>query len=184
MHVELTPTLQLTTEDHNELRELRHRVHGPPETRRDAAMQLVWAGMDDTVCVVRVRLEGVLASSVFVTARIILVDQQPRHAGGIRGMLTHPDYRRQGLGRAAMQRATRFMWQDLGAEVGVLLSSKMAVPFYRGLGWEVFTGPVMCEQPSGVINYSELMPATPAMILASPGMPRSIKIINLCGLPW
>jgi hypothetical protein len=83
-----------------------------------------------------------------------------------------------------MQRATNFMWQDLQAELGLLLSSEMAVPFYKSLGWEVVNGPVLCEQPSGAINYTELMPRTPAMVLIPPGGKLSITSIDMCGLPW
>jgi len=133
MRVDLTPTTELTEAERQELRELATRVHGARELRRDAATRLVWGGIDDTVSAVRVRLGGLLVSSLFVAERGILVDGRRTHAGGVRGMVTHPEYRRRGLGRAAMQRATRFMWQDLRADLGLLLSSEMAVPFYASL---------------------------------------------------
>ena len=185
MDSNVKPTTELTAEEHQELRELRNRVNGPPETRTDPAMRLRWGGIDDTICVVRVRVDGLLVSSVFVAERTIVIDGQRTHAGGIRGMLTHPEHRRQGFGRIAMQHATDFIWQELRSELGLLLSSEMAVPFYISLGWQVFTGPLLCEQPGGTINYTEVVPhTTPAMALMPDDRKLSINAIDMCGLPW
>jgi GNAT superfamily N-acetyltransferase len=90
-------------------------------------------------------------------------------------MLTHPDFRHRGIGRSVMQRGTEFMWQELQPQLGLLLSPKMAIPFYEHLGWEVFKGPILCEQPGRTINYTEWMPQTPAMILTLTGSKLSIS---------
>ena len=88
MELNLKPTSELTLEDRQELRELQMPVHGPPETRRDAAMRLVWGGIDDTVCVVRIRVDGLLVSSLYVAEGIILVDEDHTRTGGIWGVVT------------------------------------------------------------------------------------------------
>jgi GNAT superfamily N-acetyltransferase len=99
-------------------------------------------------------------------------------------MRTHPDHRRLGFGRAAMARATRFIWEQVRPDMALLLSSEMAVPFYRSLGWKVLPGPVHCEQPGGRINYSERLPRAPAMVLL-PGDGEPPKgPIDLSGLPF
>ena len=182
MQVDLRPTAELSDDNHRELRELDERVHGPRETRPQS---LKWAGIEDTLCAVRVREPaGRLVSVVYVNAREILVNGNRTSAGGIRGVKTDPAYRRQGYGRAAMQRAMGYIWQELQPEMGLLLSSQMAVPFYTSLGWQVFDGPVLCEQPGGVIDYTAYNPGHPPMVLVPGGAPLPTGTIDLCGLPW
>ena len=182
--VDLTATIDLSADERAELRELDIRVHGPHESRpATPASQLTWAGLDDTLCAVRVRHDGLLVSSLYVNERRILVNGQQQHAGGIRGVLTDPGYRRRGFARAALQRGMTFMLDELQVELGLLLSSQMAVPLYQGLGWQIFDGPVLCEQPDGPINYTELMPGHPPMVLLPAGGTAS-GAIDMCGLPW
>ena len=132
----------------------------------------------------RVRLDSVLVSCLFLAERRMLVDGQPTHVGGIRGVLTHPDYRRRGFARVAMQRGQQTIWHDLRPHLALLLSSEMAVPLYQGLGWQVFTGPVLCQQPAGVIDWTTLMPRDPPMLQLPPGIQRELATIDMCGLPW
>ena len=87
-----------------------------------------------------------------------------------------------------MLRATEFIWQELQPDLALLFSSVMAVPFYRGLGWEVISWARFCwEQPDiGAINYTEVIPEAPAMVLIpQPGakLPGR-ELSTLCGLPW
>jgi predicted acetyltransferase len=133
--------------------------------------------------VARVRDAGRLVSCAFVTVREVLVNGTPVRAGGLCGVQTDPDYRRRGFARAAVQTATNFMFEQPGVELGLLLSSQMAVPLYEALGWRVFDGSVYCEQPVGIINYPQLMPAAPPMVLV-PGSGSLSGSIDLCDLPW
>jgi GNAT superfamily N-acetyltransferase len=184
--VDLTPTLELDEAALAEVQDLRRYTLGP-DSRLDTSLRFSWSGIDDTVCVVRVREQGRLASVLFVSQRTIQVDSRATRAGGIRGVMTHPQYRRRGLARAALERAHTFMWQDLKVELAILFSSRMAVPLYASLGWQVLTGPVWCEQPGGTINYTQLSPNDPPMVLPPPptgGQAWSIQEIDLCGLPW
>jgi len=148
-------------------------------------VRLTSAGREDALYTARVRAaQDRLVSSASICQRRILLNNQPVRACGIRGVMTHPDARRQGYGRAAMQTVTTCIWRDLAPDLALLLSSAMAVPFYLSLGWQVFDGVVVCAQPDGMINYTHLRPTQPAMLLmlgdASP--PRGT--IDLCGLPW
>jgi GNAT superfamily N-acetyltransferase len=184
MDLDLRATADLSAEDIAELRALHVRVHGPPDVERlTPGGQLRWAGLKDMLCVVRVRDAAVLVSCAFVTAREILVNGNPVRAGGLCDVQTDPDYRLRGFARAAVQAATNCMSEQPAVELGLLFSSEMAVPLYESLGWRVFDGPVYCEQQVGIINYTELMPAAPPMVLV-PGSGSLSGSIDLCGLPW
>lgn len=142
------------------------------------------------------RVDGRLVSYVWIMQRSILINGSPVRAAGIRGLMTHPARRRRGFGRTAMLRATEFIWQELQPDLALLFSSVMAVPFYRGLGWEAIYGPVLCEQPDGSISYTEVIPMRQrwccyhpgvscqrelSTCLACRGEPQIVKPVSLCG---
>jgi GNAT superfamily N-acetyltransferase len=175
----------LSDVDWAELSRLNELVNGPPAQRQASPPgQLTWAGRDQMRWSVRARLdEGLLVSSLFVTTRRILVNGVSVPAGGISSVMTHPDYRRRGFARACLQRAERIMFEDEQADMGLLLSSPMAVPLYASLGWTVFDGPVWCEQPNSRRVDCQVVPGGPPMVLVPNGEPTS-GTIDMCGLPW
>ena len=83
-----------------------------------------------------------------------------------------------------MQRATEFIWRAQHAELALLFSSEIAVPFYTTLGWIIVHGQVLCEQPGGVINYTQVAPEAPLMMLLPTEAKPSITSIDMRGLPW
>jgi aminoglycoside 2'-N-acetyltransferase I len=187
VELDLRLVRDLSEADHRELRELLERVHGPPEAWQELpAGQLRFARVDpDADHAIRVWEDGQLVSTLVGMERAILVDERRTRAGGIRGVRTHPEYRRRGFASAAMRRATDVLWQDRRVELGLLLSSEMAVPFYRSLGWKVIKGPVLCEGPDGgVFNYTERLPQCPAMVLVPAAGQLPVGTVDLCGLPW
>src|SRR5207244_10657661 len=92
-----------------------------------------------------------------------------RVAGGVRGVLPDPAYRRRGFARGALERGTAYLFDELRVELGLLLSSEMAVPLYASLGWRVFDGPVWCDQPSGRVNYTDYLAGQPPTVLWAAG---------------
>ena len=100
-------------------------------------------------------------------------------------MVTDPDHRRRGYGRAVMERAHELMQSFANVDFAVLFSSEMAVPFYVSLGWRAVLGPVTCEQPSGRISYTETLPTAPVMVLAlRPSGDWPDGPVEVQGLPW
>jgi aminoglycoside 2'-N-acetyltransferase I len=187
MEVDLQSTPALDDAAFEELHNLRVRVHGPPELQQQqpsASQRLTWAGVKDTVCVVRVRQAGLLVSSLYVARRTVLVDGREALAGGVCDVQTDARFRRRGFASAAMQAAAAFMLHDLRVELGILFSARMAVRLYLGLGWQIFDGPVWCQQPGGTINFVESQPDSPPMLL--PGLEARLPqhYIDMCGLPW
>jgi GNAT superfamily N-acetyltransferase len=185
LEVRARRTAELSEEDHQELRELSWRVHGPPEARRSSAVgRLTWAGIEDTVWSITARQGGLLVSSLFVGERVILLDGVERRAGTIRGVVTDPAHRRRGFGRAVMLLGQQYIWQAIGADLGILLSSEMAVPFYQSLGWRTFDGKVICEQPQGTIHYTDVISEGAPMLLLRDGDAMPTKEIDLRGFPF
>jgi GNAT superfamily N-acetyltransferase len=100
-------------------------------------------------------------------------------------VMTDPERRRHGYGRTVMARAHEVIRSLEDCEFALLFASVMAVPFYKELGWRVVSGPVFCEQPTGVVDYTQLLPTAPVMVLTrSPGDPLPKSPIDVRGLPW
>ena len=183
MKIDLRRTDDLSARERRELDELEVRCFGPPEQHQQA-LRLIPAPAADTKYVVRVWESDRLVSCLWITERTILVDGRNTCTAGIRGVRTDPACRRRGYGRAAMERATDFIRRELRPELALLISSQMAVPFYRTLGWETIEGPVLCEQPDGTINLTEAFPENPAMVVLPAGGQLPRGTVDLCGYPW
>ncbi len=182
--VVLQPWRDLDEADLAEWDELQAAVNGPPDQRRQQA-RLVWAPLDpDSSWLVSVRDDGQLVSGLVLITRTVSLGGAAILAGGVRGVATHPNHRRRGFARAAMLRATAFAWEDLNLFAMVLLSSAMAVPLYRGLGWREVAGPVRCWQPSGELVFGDVHPEAPAMMLARGGADWPVAPLDLGGLPF
>jgi aminoglycoside 2'-N-acetyltransferase I len=185
MKVDARRWRDLSEDDLRECDDLEMAVRGPPEDRPHDPSVLSWAPIEpESDWVVRVWDQEVLVSFVVISERNVAIGGRTIRAACIRGMRTHPDYRRRGFGTAAMNRAAGLIWKEVRPEMALLLSSEMAVSFYRRLGWDVVSGPVLCEQPGGRINYSERLPHAPAMVLLPPGGEAPEGPIDLCGLPF
>lgn len=184
MGITLGPVSALSEGDRQELRELTIAVYGPREGRaeRFPSLGLSWFG--PPTWWVRIHEQVPLVSAAGVISRIILVSGLETRAAGITSVMTHPDHRRRGHAKAAMQRATEFIWAELKPDLALLLSSEMGVPLYTGLGWQAIPGPVFCEQPGGKLNFTQAFPREPAMVLMPRGRAAPQGQVDLCGLPW
>ena len=127
--------------------------------------------------------DGRIVGTGSVIPRTILWGGEPVPVGGISGVATDPHYGGQGVARAALARLVSFMCEELHVVAGLLLASKMGVPRYSHLGWQIVDGPLVCEQPDGPLNWTVTYPDQPPMAWASrPELPRGP--IHLQGLPW
>jgi len=148
----------------------------PPEVMATVIWRDVsWAHADKRVLL---RLEDRVVCHVGLYLRDGLFDGSPARIGGIGGVMTSAPVRRTGLASAAMKSAARLM-QDAQIDFGLLFCEPHNVRFYEGLGWRIFEGDTLCEQPSGPIRFALM----PAMILPLRMAPRH-GIVDLCGLPW
>lgn len=182
--ISLGLTSALSQGQRQELRDLAIAVYGPREGRaeRFPILRLTWFG--PPTWWVRVHEKDALVSAVGIVERPIVADGKEARAAGITSVMTHPEHRRRGYAKAAMQRATDFIWWELKPDLALLLSSEMGVPLYAGLGWRAIPGPVFCEQPGSQLNFTKAFPGNPAMALMPPGRTAPKGAIDLRGLPW
>jgi aminoglycoside 2'-N-acetyltransferase I len=182
--IEVRRVADLTPDDMSEWEKLAAVVHPPGEKRLSA--QLDWAPLESrTDYSIRLWSEGELRACAWVTQRAVTVEGRPTKVAGIRGVMTHPAYRRFGYGRLVMERA-HALFADLGVDFGLLFSSEMAVPFYESLGWRRVSNPVTCEQPGGPIRYQDHIPASAPVMARMPSSAAQMPTgtIDLLGLPW
>jgi aminoglycoside 2'-N-acetyltransferase I len=128
---------------------------------------LVWNGAGELVC------------HVGIHCRQATWTGSPVRIGGIGGVITRQDARRQGHASAAIRLALAQMKNDDGADFALLFCEPHNFDFYRGLGWRRFAADVFCEQPQGRVRF-DVMAAFVFDLRLSP----KDGAIDLCGRPW
>jgi GNAT superfamily N-acetyltransferase len=182
--VDVTLYRELAPEEIEEWERLAGKASPPGEVRLGSDLR--WAELDAaTDYLVRCRADGNLVACAWVTKQVVGISGNELRVAGIRGVVTDPDQRRRGYGRAVMERAHELMRSFGDCDFAVLFSSVMAVPFYEELGWCAIPGPVTVDQPGGRIDYTRELPTAPVMVLAlheraspPPGP------VDVPGLPW
>jgi aminoglycoside 2'-N-acetyltransferase I len=178
------PYRDVEPNDLEEWKQLARRAHPPGAVRLGS--DLHWADLDpETDYLIRVWDDDELRACGWVTQRTVSVAGHETAVAGIRGVVTDPDHRRRGYGRAVMEKAHEVMRSFADVEFALLFSSVMAVPFYEDLGWRTIHGPVTCDQPGGRIDYTETLPTAPVMVLGLrplADLPRGPVAVR--GLPW
>ncbi len=123
--------------------------------------------------------QGRLVSAAGMYLREALHDGMATRIGGIGGVMTHPQHRARGHATSALSHAET-LFGHLGVDFSLLFCEPKNIPFYAGLGWRVFHGEVIVEQPGGRGPFT----VTAAMVRAVLQRAPSDGIIDLCGLPW
>jgi len=184
MSIDVRPYRELEPKELDEWKQLVKKAHPPGEVRLGSGIR--WADLDpETDYLIRLRDEAELRACGWVTQRTVSVSGRETLVAGIRGVVTDPDRRRRGYGRAVMERAHELMRSFADCEFALLFSSVMAVPFYEDLGWRAIRGPVTCDQPSGPIDYTETIPAAPVMALGlRPSADLPAGPVDVRGFPW
>jgi GNAT superfamily N-acetyltransferase len=184
MSIDVRAYRDLEPEEIEEWERLVEKADPPGEVRLGSDIR--WAELaPETDYLIRLWDEGELRACAWVTQRTVSVSGRETPVAGIRGVVTDPDQRRRGYGRAVMERAQELMRPFADCEFAVLFSSVMAVPFYEDLGWRATRGPVTCDQPGGPIDYTEALPTAPVMVLGlRPSADLPDGPIDVRGLPW
>jgi aminoglycoside 2'-N-acetyltransferase I len=182
--VEVALYRELARAELDEWERLARKAHPPDEPRLGS--DLTWADLsEDTDYLLRLRDDdGELRACAWVTKEPLRIDDEELRVAGIRGVLTDPDRRRRGYGRAVMERAHEVMRSFGDCDFALLFSSVMAVPFYERLGWRAIPGPLTCDQPGGRIDYTATLPTAPVMVLELQAATFPSGPVHVYGLPW
>jgi GNAT superfamily N-acetyltransferase len=124
--------------------------------------------------------DGGLACHIGIFFRTVTWNGQKVHIGGIGGVATRPDCRRQGHASIALDAAVRTMRDHDAAQFALLFCEPHNFEFYRQRNWHPFTGAVYAEQPGGRIRFEAMAPFVTDLKRRAP----SQGTLDLCGLPW
>lgn len=139
---------------------------------------VVWARADRRVLSVNGHNEVVAHAGIYL--RDAMLDSRPVKIGGIGGVATRLDCRRQGVASEMMHQVVREIRDTHGVDFGLLFCEPRHAPLYRQLGWRLFEGEVLVEQPQkGRVRFGITDPFVFDLKIA----PRQ-GTLDLCGLPW
>ena len=88
------------------------------------------------------RADGVAVATLAILSKSVPVGDRPWSLTGLSAVVTHPEHRGQGHGRALCLAARDVMAQR-GADVGIFTCDADLVPFYEGCGFAVLEGTVL-----------------------------------------
>jgi predicted acetyltransferase len=140
---------------------------------------LSWVAKEGVRFRVLVHSDNELVSHLRIIERVSILDGKNVLAGGIGAVMTAPGYHGKGFASMALCESERLIFDEIRADIGVLLCLPTLVPFYRNRRWQLITCPVEIDQPNGPEIWSEC-----AMLLPKPGMQFAPKTFSLGGLPF
>jgi aminoglycoside 2'-N-acetyltransferase I len=136
-----------------------------------------WANAD-----LRVLIEapsGGLACHVGIYFRTVSWNGRKLNIGGIGGVSTREDCRRQGLASIALNAAVQTLRDHEAIQFALLFCEPHNFAFYQSRGWHPFAGEIHAEQPGGKVRFVAMAP----FVFDFTRAPRD-GTIDLCGLPW
>lgn len=119
-------------------------------------------------------------SALQLLFRTIRVGEYPLTVGGVGGVMTKPDFRRQGYAAAAMHKSAEFLCGK--AAFGLLVCAPEMTHYYAGLGWQQVNNVVTFDQLDG--QKHAFPPTTGVLIYSCSGEVWPEGDIDLAGLPW
>jgi GNAT superfamily N-acetyltransferase len=114
-----------------------------------------------------------------IILRTVRLDHDEVRAAGLNNMITLPSFRGRGAASRLLQETQPQWFDELRAEIGLLLCADALVPFYSKLGWRKLDARVAYDQSSGRKTW-----AANCMVLDPKGLIGSPREVDLCGLPW
>lgn len=121
-----------------------------------------------------------VATFYHVVERDVTIDGKVYRAAGINNVITPSNFRGRGYASQTLKESMDFLFQTLGADMGILLCADALLPFYSRLNWYKTDSVVYYDQPGGLVRYD-----SNTMLLMPADRPQfAPKEINLNGLPW
>jgi aminoglycoside 2'-N-acetyltransferase I len=148
----------------------------------DAAGKRPWDHIQWAHADLRVLIEAPsdgLACHVGIYFRTVIWNGRKFHIGGIGGVSTRADCRRQGYASIALNAAIQTMRDHEAVQFALLFCEPHNFAFYQARGWHPFAGEIYAEQPEGRIRFEAMAP----FVFDFGRAPRQ-RTIDLCGPPW
>jgi|SRR5262245_8251381 len=138
---------------------------------------VVWAKPDQRLLGFNRHNEIVCHAAIFL--RNATWEHRAVRIGGIGGVATREDSRRQGAARTLVQRGLKEIDETHHTDFGLLFCEPRHARLYARLGWHPFEGRVFIMQPSGRGRFAVTDPYVFDLKMA----PRT-GVLDLCGMPW
>ena len=148
----------------------------------DVVEKLPWGHIQWAHADLRVLIEAPsdgLACHIGIYFRTVIWNGRKFHIGGIGGVSTRADCRRQGYASIALNAAIQTMRHHEAVQFALLFCEPDNFAFYQARGWPPFAGEIFAEQPEGRIRFEAMAP----FVFDFSRAPRQ-GTIDLCGLPW
>jgi len=176
--IQIIPVDGLSPGEQSSLQALRIAGYPPASSAVWPGRDREWAGPTDRVLVWD--SDGRLAAHAGLLLRNALADERPVRVGGIGGVLTHPEMRRQGMAAAAMTNAVQYFRHLGDVDFALLVCEPRLVAYYARLGWQQFSGRLIVRQ------WGESEEFTFHRVMTYPlrSSPAPDAVIDLLGPPW
>jgi len=165
---------------------VKEEIPAEKQKELDNLLQRVFQGEDggytwawDEKYTVTLSVDGKIVSSLGIFDRMAKVNGQPVRLGGIGGVATDPDHRRNGYAGQVLEKAAKWMTEKMRVDFGLLVCSTERARYYAKFGWQVVEGPLWVDQPQGKVILKAV-----TMILPCKKTDWPDGEIDLCGLPW
>jgi aminoglycoside 2'-N-acetyltransferase I len=179
MRIDLLAVAELTQNDRAALGALNTAVYPPDVVAAWPGRSIEWAARHRSVIVWNDDRTRALAH-VGVLDRMARLNQIVVKIGGIGGVMTHPEFRHQGIARSAINRSVEFFRDQGDVDFALLVCKPELVPFYQRLGWHSFQGTLLVTQHGQTIEFTFNLP----MIYPIRGEAEYDGVIDLQGPPW
>lgn len=177
--VHLTSVAGLTEGERAEAKALSLAVYPPEQLASWPGRHLEWTFPSEW-CVRVWSPAGELSSYTGIVTRQALHNGQPVKIGGLCGIKTHPNARKQGYAALGVEKALAFFREQQDIDFALLVCQSSTMDYYSKLGWQAFNGQLMVMQYGAQTEFTLNKTMTYGIKSAAPAS----GIIDLCGLPW
>ena len=157
MRIDLRTVAELTEKDRASLGVLNSAVYPPDVVAAWPGRSFEWAARQWSVIVWNDERTLALAHAG-VLDRNVRLNQTIVKVGGIGGVMTHPEFRHQGIAKAAINRSVEFFRERGDFDFALLVCKPELIPFYERLGWQQFLGKLLVTQRGQSTEFTFNLP--------------------------